>query len=124
VANQRSFGNHTGENHSAQVNAALGATPAAPDPSLGDIFDYKLTASTTIPFPVVAGAWAAPSAAGDTIRFILRQSGAGTFGVTWASGYKAVGFTPTAGTTAVDVVEFVFDGTIWNLCSSYKGSTA
>jgi hypothetical protein len=124
MANQRSGGNRTGENTSAQVVASLGATPAAPDPSLGAIFDYTLTVNTTIPKPVVAGAWAAPSAAGDTIRFILRQSGAGSFTVTWATGYKAVGFSTTASTTAVDVVEFVFDGTTWNIASFVKGGTA
>ncbi len=126
MANTRSTSvNNTGSNTTAQVNATLGATPGAPDPSLGNVFDYTLTATvTSMPKPVVAGAWAAPSVAGDTITFILRQSGAGTWGVTWATGYKAVGFTPTAGTTAVDVVSFLFDGTTWNLCSVLKGGTA
>jgi|SRR5580704_4903642 hypothetical protein len=111
-------------NFGIQVTAAAGATPAAPNPSLGHVIDYTLTVNATIAKPVYDSVDAGPFA-GEELTFILRQSGAGSFTVTWATGYKAVGFAATSGSaTAVDVVTFVFDGTTWNIASFVKGGTA
>lgn len=111
-------------NFGSQVTAAAGATPAAPDPSLGHVIDYTLTANVTIAKPVYGSADAGPFP-GEELTFILRQSSVGSYTVTWATGYKAVGFAATSGsTTAVDVVTFVFDGTTWNIASYVKGGTA
>jgi hypothetical protein len=110
-------------NFTSQVNAAAGATPAAPNPSNGHVIDYTLTVNCTIAKPVYDSVDAGPFA-GEELTFILRQSGTGSFTVTWATGYKAVGFTTTASATGVDVVTFVFDGTTWNIASFVKGGTA
>lgn len=111
-------------NFGVQVIAAAGATPAAVDPSKGHLIDLTLTINATIAKPVYASVDAGPFP-GEELTYILRQSGVGSFTTTWATGYKAVGFTATSSSaTAVDVVTFMFDGTTWNIASFVKGGTA
>lgn len=110
-------------NFTSQVLTPVAGALAAPNPSNGHVLDVTLAANTTIAKPVYDSVDAGPYA-GEEITFIFRQSGAGSFTTTFAAGYKAVGFSTTASTTAVDVVSFVFDGTTWNIASFVKGGTA
>jgi len=110
-------------NNARQILTPVAGVVPPPDPSLGHVCDITLAANSTLAVPVYGSADAGPYA-GERITFIIRQSGAGSFTLTYGAGYKAVGMALTASATAVDVHEFVFDGTTWNGCGKLLGATA
>jgi len=92
-------------------------------PYAGRDIDVTLSASRVVGAPLYLSGEAAQ--AGDSLRFTVRQSGVGSFALTWNAVYKAAGIAETAASaTAVDTVEFVFDGTNWNASETLMGEVA
>jgi hypothetical protein len=89
---------------------------AAPQPWGGHVFDVTLIADAAVPNPVLLSS--EQNETGDLIRFIFRQSGAGSWDLTWGNKYAPGAFDTVATATGVEVVTFMYDGTLWVLVSS------
>ncbi len=110
---------HDNPNAQVAVVTPITGVIAAPSPWGGHVIDVTLIADATLPNPVYASS--EKSETGDRLTVIVRQTAGGAPGwvLTLDTAYKAAQYVQTMSDAGVDVLEFVFDGTVW-LSSAVK----